>query len=116
MNAVKLLFQSEQRRVVSENISVYLNYIESLLELDHVTPVQMEKVLHVSKHIGDGLGYDILIPRMEESQINVYRVEVKSVTGNNHRIYISENERRSIWVLFRNQTGDFGLMESHPLV
>ena len=56
----------------------------------------MAKLLHVSEALGDGLGYDILEPIIEEGRLKRFNtVEIKS-SQNNQSIYLSENERLKI--------------------
>lgn len=57
---------------------------------------KLSDLLHMSKILGDGLGFDILYPKIEDNgNINLLKVEVKS-SFDGKNIYLSENERKQI--------------------
>jgi hypothetical protein len=80
--------------------SAMKNFLADIDELSkrEVTKEDFKRILHVSKIIGDGLGYDILVPKMEPD-LQILKVEVKSAVSGNRRIYLSENERLRILTL-----------------
>ena len=55
----------------------------------------LEDILHISKNLGDGVGFDILIPREENGELKLLKVEVKS-SERGKSIYLTENERKEI--------------------
>jgi len=55
----------------------------------------LHELLHMSKTLGDGLGFDILYPIKENGELKVLKVEVKS-SSTGKSIYLSENERKQI--------------------
>jgi hypothetical protein len=83
------------------------------VNLTTLTESGLADLLHASKIIGDGLGYDIFYPEVKESEIVVYKVEVKS--GGN-TIYLSDSERLRVlhyaerphenWRLWLNHKGN----------
>lgn len=84
----KLLNSEEQPRFDLKNKDKYQN----LLDDKHT---KLSDLLHMSKTLGDGLGFDILYPTKEGNRIEILKVEVKSSSGGNS-IYLSENERKQI--------------------
>jgi len=76
----------------------------SQMELD-----ELIDCLHVSKSIGDGLGYDILEPVINNSdKIKINRVEVKSSQGGSS-FYLSRNEFSKILGVAKNNDRDWRL-------
>jgi hypothetical protein len=97
LHLVADLIQAEQKSMPIGAINKYLAKIEELKKRP-ITPDDFKQILHVSKTIGDGLGYDILIPKIQPD-LQILKVEVKSAVGRNQRIYLSENERLRILTL-----------------
>lgn len=99
--------------------STHLDQYLSKLEKAFLTPekelseTEWEYFMHVAGNIGDGLGYDILLPDWEAGGM-ICKVEVKSASGNSKKIYFTENERRMIlkfqadpsWRIWLNGTWD----------
>lgn len=90
------LLETEQSEYLKEHICRFKE-LDSLKIPDKFENVDiLAKILHVSKSIGDGLGYDILEPVIENGKLKqINRVEIKS-SKSNHTIYLSENERLKI--------------------
>ncbi len=55
----------------------------------------LKNILHISKNLGDGLGFDVLYPSLENNLLKLLKVEVKS-SSDGETIYLSENERKQI--------------------
>ena len=83
-------------------------------ELDKIDLLQIKKeelaellaeLFHISKKVGDGLGYDIFYPDFESDPLRILKVEVKSTRNSSGRIriYLSENERQRILAFAESQ-------------
>ncbi len=56
----------------------------------------LNKILHISENLGDGVGFDILFPTIgENGKLKLLKVEVKS-SEKGESIYLTENERKQI--------------------
>lgn len=86
----------------SESISPDNKYKSQYLELiKKQPPAEIEvdllaDLLHASKSIGDGLGYDIFYPEVLGAEVTILKVEVKSSKGGEGPIFLSENERERV--------------------
>ncbi|MDM8555464.1 DUF3883 domain-containing protein [Desulfococcaceae bacterium HSG7] len=91
----KDLFDREENKKIIEKYKKGLDTIIPKL-YSKVDVEALSKYLHVSKKIGDGLGYDILFPEISNDQaITILKVEVKS-SKSGDKIFLSENERKRI--------------------
>lgn len=99
----------------STELDQYLSKLEKafLTPEKELNETEWEYFMHVAGSIGDGLGYDILLPDWEAGGM-ICKVEVKSASGNSKKIYFTDNERRMIlkfkydlsWRIWLNGTWD----------
>lgn len=100
--------------VSAENIQpqnikdVYLKKLNE--QRTKITPQSLTTLLHASKIIGDGLGYDIFIPEVQGSLVSILKVEVKS--GGN-KIYLSDSERRRVLYFAESKNENWRLWLNH---
>jgi hypothetical protein len=93
---IKEIVVGEIQAKVTANSKTYLESIDRLLSAGAAAPAEIEAVFHVSKNLGDGLGYDLFVPVLREEKMAVLKVEVKSASGGSQKVYLSENERLRI--------------------
>lgn len=94
---IKQLFEAIKIETLSDNKTNRFtlrnkNKYEELLASKNTN---LSELLHISKTLGDGLGFDILYPIEEEGELKILKVEVKS-SSTGKTIYLSENERKQI--------------------
>jgi len=79
-----------------KNKSDLKSYLDLIEQIDSKNMDQVIDLLHVSKSIGDGLGYDILEPVIDKGVLKALnKVEIKTSIGG-ATIYLSQNEYRKI--------------------
>ncbi|MCT7540212.1 hypothetical protein N5T82_10190 [Aliarcobacter cryaerophilus] len=96
--SIKIIFDEIKEQKLSDGKTPRYNLknqdkYEKLLKDENT---KLSDLLHMSKILGDGLGFDILYPKIEDNgNMSLLKVEVKS-SFDGKNIYLSENERKQI--------------------
>jgi len=114
-----IAFEDEKIEVIKLAKNIYENIKEETLENGdkrfNLKKIQeydeilknsnLEEILHISKNLGDGVGFDILFPTKESGTLKLLKVEVKSSEAGK-TIYLTENERKQI-LIYKENKDDF---------